>query len=117
MRVEMLRLMANPKYGTVPAGAIVDMDPADAERRIAAGDCKAVDVPKKKRPPTPPSAPVTPPASGDGGPEVAVEDMTVDQLKAYAAAEGIDLGTATRKDEIRAAVVAALEQRRDEDGD
>ncbi|NML55669.1 hypothetical protein HHL19_36380 [Streptomyces sp. R302] len=114
MRVEMLRLMANPKYGNAPAGAIVDMDPADAARRIAAGDCKPVDEPPKKRRPAAPAPASAPP--GDG-PEAAVEDMTVEQLKAYAAAEDIDLGAATRKDEIRAAVVAALEQRRDEDGD
>ncbi|MFF2774853.1 hypothetical protein ACFVU3_08080 [Streptomyces sp. NPDC058052] len=117
MRVEMLRLMANPKYGTAPAGAIVEMDPADAERRIAAGDCKPVDEPKKKRRQAPADTPDPATGQSGDGPEVAVEDMTVEQLKAYAVAEDIGLGSATRKDEIRAAVITALEQRRDEDGE
>ncbi|WP_438435412.1 DUF7210 family protein [Gorillibacterium sp. sgz500922] len=37
----------------------------------------------------------------------AVDDMTVAELKAYAKAQGIDLGDATKKEEILAAVKAA----------
>ncbi|WP_435610685.1 hypothetical protein [Streptomyces sp. C10-9-1] len=107
MRVEMLRLMANPRLGTVQPGAIVEMDEQTAARRIAAGDCRPVDAP----PPTQPDD------SADGGGEVAVEDMTVDQLRAYAAAEGIDLDGATRKADVLRAVVAELERRRDQDED
>ncbi|WP_435969311.1 hypothetical protein [Streptomyces sp. Qhu_M48] len=117
MRVEMLRLMANPKYGNQPEGAIVDMDDADAERRIAAGDCRPLDEPKKKRgartaartatPPTPPAPPVEP--------DVPVEAMTVDQLRTFAAEQDIDLGEARLKEDIRAVVAAELERRRDED--
>ncbi|MFD8640842.1 hypothetical protein ACFV14_11090 [Streptomyces zaomyceticus] len=116
MRVEMLRLMSNPKYGNQPEGAIVEMDDADAERRIAAGDCRPLD-PQKKRPATraakAPAAPPAPP--GGDGQDVAVEKMTVDQLRAFAAEHDIDLGDATLKDDIRGAVVAELERRRDED--
>ncbi|WP_432063352.1 hypothetical protein [Streptomyces sp. S1] len=119
MRVEMLRLMVNAKYGTQPEGAIVDMDPADAERRIAAGDCRPLDAPKKKagRPAKAAAKETTPPPPGDpgGAPEVPVEEMTVEQLKAYAGEQEIDLGGATRKDEIRAVVAAELERRRDAD--
>ncbi|MFC8012209.1 hypothetical protein, partial [Streptomyces cinereoruber] len=113
MRVEMLRLMVNAKYGTQPEGAIVDMDPADAERRIAAGDCRPLDPPKKKtgRPAKAAAKETTPPDE----PEVPVEEMTVEQLKAYAGEQEIDLGGATRKDEIRAVVAAELERRRDAD--
>lgn len=117
----MLRLMVNAKYGAQPEGAVVDMDPADAERRIAAGDCRPLDGPTKKsgRPAratgqetTPPPPPGDP---GDGAPEVPIEEMTVEQLKAYAGEQEIDLGGATRKDEIRAAVAAEMERRRDAD--
>ncbi|MFB7354852.1 hypothetical protein [Streptomyces gardneri] len=118
MRVEMLRLMANPKYGNQPEGAIVDMDDDDAERRIAAGDCRPLEAPKKKtggRPAkttAPPAPPV--PAGGDGQ-DVAIEKMTVEQLRAFAAEHDIDLGDATLKDDIRTAVASELERRRDED--
>lgn len=113
MRVEMLRLMVNPKYGTQPEGSIVDMDDDDAEQRVAAGDCRPLDEPRKKRgrPAKTTTAPPPPPP----GEPVAVEDMTVDQLKAYAAEHDIDLGDARLKDELRATVAAELERRRDED--
>ncbi|WP_327162857.1 hypothetical protein [Streptomyces zaomyceticus] len=119
MRVEMLRLMANPRYGAQPEGAIVEMDDADAERRIAAGDCRPLDEPRKKKggrpaktatPPTPPTPPA-PPVE----PDVPVEAMTVDQLRAFAAEQDIDLGEARLKEDIRAVVAAELERRRDED--
>ncbi|MFD4320114.1 hypothetical protein [Streptomyces sp. NPDC058548] len=119
MRVEMLRLMANPKYGNQPEGAILDMDDDDAERRIAAGDCRPLDPPKKKtggRPAKTTTAPPAPPAPPGGvGQDVAVEKMTVEQLRAFAAEHDIDLGDATLKDDIRTAVASELERRRDED--
>ncbi|MFE9737336.1 hypothetical protein [Streptomyces sp. NPDC006477] len=117
MRVEMLRLMANPHHGTHPEGAIVDLDDAEAERRIAAGDCRPLDEPKKKRGGRAPKAPAPaqtplPPATD---PDVPVEAMTVEQLRTYAAEQAIDTGSATRKDELRALVAAEIERRRDED--
>lgn len=39
---------------------------------------------------------------------VELDDMTVEQLKAYAAERQIDLGDATKKDAIRAAIDAAV---------
>ncbi|PJN31310.1 hypothetical protein CG717_16210 [Streptomyces sp. CB02613] len=113
MRVQMLRLMANPKYGTVQAGEAVDLPADEARRRIAAGDCKPLDSEPRRRA-APPAAPDD---GGAGGEPVAVEKMTVDQLKAYAAEQDIDLGDATKKDDIRALVVAELERRRDADDD
>ncbi|MDX2623848.1 hypothetical protein PV356_30795 [Streptomyces sp. WI03-5b] len=111
MRVQMLRLMANPEHGTVQAGAVLDLPEAEARKRIAAGDCKPLegDVPRRT-----PSAPRTPAPPADG-PDVPVEAMTVDQLRAYAAEQAIDLGDAKKKEDIRALVVAELEARRDTD--
>jgi hypothetical protein len=111
MRVEMLRLMSNPTYGNQPEGAIVEMDDADAERRIAAGDCRPLDTPKTRKPAK--AAPPAPP--GGQGEETPVEKMTVEQLKAYAAEYEIDLGDAAKKDDIRTVIAAELERRRDED--
>lgn len=45
-----------------------------------------------------------PPAFPEGDP---TDAWKVDQLKAYAAAHGIDLGAASKKDEIVAAIAAA----------
>lgn len=44
--------------------------------------------------------------------EVNLDDMTAAQLKAYAEENGIDLGDATKKDDIRAAIQLALESRK-----
>ncbi|MBB4987490.1 hypothetical protein [Streptomyces nymphaeiformis] len=115
MRVEMLRLMANPTYGNQPEGAIVDMDPADAERRIAAGYCRPLDEPRKNGGRAAKTA-AAPPGGGQGE-DTPVEKMTVEQLRSYAAEHDITLGDAVKKDDIRAAVVAELERRRDEDED
>ncbi|MEU2799050.1 hypothetical protein [Streptomyces sp. NPDC007117] len=113
MRVQMLRLMANPTHGTVPAGTVIDLPAAEARRRIAAGDCKPLEGEGERPRPAPRRTP------GPSSPEepAAVEKMTVDQLKALATEEDIDLGDATKKDDIRALVVAELERRRDADGD
>jgi hypothetical protein len=43
-------------------------------------------------------------ADGKKGGAVDLDGMTVDQLKAHAAVRNIDLGDATRKDDIRAAI-------------
>jgi len=124
MRVQMLRLMANPEHGTAPAGAIIDLPAEEAHRRIAAGDCKPLEGDTRatprvvdRTPAVPPSTPLAPAALPVQTPDVPVEKMTADQLKAYAAEQEIDLGDATRKDEIRVAVLAELERRRDADGD
>ncbi|MFJ3705034.1 MULTISPECIES: hypothetical protein [unclassified Streptomyces] len=111
MRVQMLRLMANPEHGTVPAGTVLDLPTAEARKRIAAGDCKPVDGDTPRRTPPAQRTP-TPPADT---PDVPVEAMTVDQLRAYAAEQSIDLGDAKKKEDIRALVVAELEARRDSD--
>lgn len=113
MRVQMLRLMANPEHGTVPAGAVIDLPAREARKRIAAGDCKPVDSDAPRR--TTPAADSAPPTAPADTPDVPVEAMTVDQLKAYADEQAIDLGDAKKKDDIRALVVAELERRRDAD--
>ncbi|CAM5715567.1 hypothetical protein ACTFBT_16110 [Streptomyces microflavus] len=117
MLVEMQRLMANPDHGTVQPGQIIDLPAAEARRRIAAGDCKPVTgtAPERLRRAAGPAE--QEPVTGGQGDEVPVEKMTVDQLKTYAAAEEIDLGDATRKDDIRVLVLAELERRRDADDD
>ncbi|MEU6952075.1 hypothetical protein [Streptomyces sp. NPDC045714] len=114
MRVQMLRLMANPEHGTVQAGQEIDLPAAEARKRIAAGDCKPLETESPRR--TAPAPPADPGAPGQGE-EVPVEKMTVDQLKTYAAEQDIDLGDATRKEDIRAVVLAEIERRRDADGD
>ncbi|MFE4691746.1 hypothetical protein ACFRH6_17005 [Streptomyces sp. NPDC056749] len=108
MRVQMLRLMANPDHGTVQAGTVLDLPAAEARKRIAAGDCKPLDSDTPRR--TSPA-----PAPPADAPDVPVEAMTVDQLRAYAAEQSIDLGDAKKKEDIRALVVAELEARRDSD--
>lgn len=113
MRVQMLRLMANPTHGAVPAGTVIDLPAAEARRRIAAGDCKPLETEGERPRPAPRR---TPDPSALEEP-VAVEKMTVDQLKAYAEKHDIDLGDATKKDDIRALVAAELERRRDADDD
>ena len=42
--------------------------------------------------------------------DVAIEDMTLPQLKAFAEAEGIDLGDAKKKSDVLAAVELAQEE-------
>ncbi|MEU0001549.1 hypothetical protein ABZ069_31990 [Streptomyces microflavus] len=117
MLVEMQRLMANPRLGTVQPGQIIDLSAAEARRRIAAGDCKPVNGPAAEQPRRAAGPADQEPVTGGQGDDVPVEKMTVDQLKTYAAQEEIDLGDATRKDDIRALVLAELERRRDADGD
>lgn len=46
------------------------------------------------------------PAAGD---QKTLDDMTVDELKAFAAEKEIDIGDATKKADIRAAIELALE--------
>ncbi|MEV6471599.1 hypothetical protein [Streptomyces sp. NPDC051657] len=115
MRVQMLRLMANPEHGTVQAGEVIDLPAAEARKRIAAGDCKPLESDSPRRATA--TAPAPPADPGGPGDEVPVEKMTVDQLKTYAAQEEIDLGDATKKEDIRGLVLAELERRRDADGD
>ncbi|KIL42074.1 hypothetical protein SD70_02505 [Gordoniibacillus kamchatkensis] len=59
--------------------------------------------------------------SGSGGgeqtPELKPEDMNVPQLKKFAKDNGIDLGQATKKDEVLPLVQAYLEQKAKEDED
>ncbi|MGW4030752.1 hypothetical protein ACWEFL_15770 [Streptomyces sp. NPDC004838] len=115
MKVEMLRLMCNPKHGNHQPGDVVDLPPAEARKRIAAGDCRPVDSPPTTGRRAPRDTSTTPP--GPGPDEVVLEKMTVDQLRAYAEKEGIDLGDATKKADVLGAVVAELERRRDADDD
>ncbi|MEU3600886.1 hypothetical protein ABZ714_19505 [Streptomyces sp. NPDC006798] len=111
MRVEMLRLMCSPVHGNHQPGAVIDLPPAEARKRIASGDCRPADGPPS--PPRRPAPADTAPGPDGDGP--AVEKMTADQLKAFADAEGIDLGDATKKADVLAAVVAEMEHRRDSD--
>ncbi|MGW1127461.1 hypothetical protein [Streptomyces sp. NPDC002526] len=114
MRVQMLRLMSNPRHGTVPAGAVIDLPAAEARKRIAAGDCKPLE--DERRTTRAPNEPATPKESATTE-ALPVEKMTVEQLRAYAAAEDIDLGNATLKADVLGIVVGELERRRDADDD
>lgn len=58
-----------------------------------------VEPPKAAEPPAPPNPPADP-----------LDDMTVEQLKTFAAEKAIDLGEAKLKAEIRAAIDAALQK-------
>lgn len=99
MRVRMLRSMANPA-GNADAGAVIDLPDEEAEQRIAAGHCTAVDEPRRRlrRTKTEPDGPKP------------IDKMTVDELKTYAAEHGIDLGDATKKNDILAKIEAAQDE-------
>lgn len=114
MKVEMLRLMCSPVHGNHQPGDVVEMDEAEAMKRVANGDCKALEEPSargrrgraSKGDSAPAVVPVAPPP---------IEKMTAEQLKTYAAEQEIDLGDATKKEDVRAKIVAELEARRDGD--
>lgn len=67
---------------------------------VITGDLAAVAVAEKWAEPVEDQKPAEP---------INLDDMTVDQLKAYAAEKGIDLGDATKKADIRAAIELAAE--------
>jgi hypothetical protein len=48
---------------------------------------------------------------------VDISKLKVDELKAYAGDHGIDLGDATKKDDIRAVIEAATSSEEDDDAD
>lgn len=112
MRVKMLRLMCSPEYGNHDVGDEVDLPEQEAARRIAAGDCVAVDAADKAR--------LRDRLRGRrGGKESEPADkplakQTVAHLQAYAAEHDVDLGEAKTKAEILAAIEAAQDD--DEDG-
>jgi hypothetical protein len=69
-------------------GSFRDLQKPDAEALIATGDASAVADEPTANP---------------------IDKMTVEELKAYAAEKGIDLGDATKKADIRAAIELAGE--------
>ena len=112
MKVEMLRLMCSPTYGNRQPGDVVDMDEAEALKRIENGDCRALEESSGRGRRGRASKSSAPAGVPDEKP---IEKMTAEELKTYAAAQEIDLGDATKKDDVRAKIVAELEARRDED--
>ncbi|MEW2631791.1 hypothetical protein AB0903_09060 [Streptomyces sp. NPDC048389] len=123
MKVRMLRLMCNPTYGNHQPGAEIELPDDVARKRIANGDCVAVDAPKasrllsklgaRRKKGDPPAAPKNPQDVG----EKPLEQMKLDELTAYAAEHDIDLGDAMLKADVLRVVAAAVEARRDQDED
>lgn len=100
MRVEFTRRVANPRLTARP-GQVVDLPEAEALRRIQAGHCRPVDVPRQR---------LLDRLTGgrrDRAEDVPLDRRNVAQLRAYAAEHGIDLGDAGKKVDILAAIEAA----------
>lgn len=57
------------------------------------------------------------PAEVETGGDISFTSMKVDELRAYAGQEGIDLGDASKKADIIADIIAAIEGADAEDGD
>ncbi|QQM45005.1 hypothetical protein [Streptomyces liliifuscus] len=108
MRVQFTRRVASPTLNARP-GEILDLSDDEALMRIEAGHCTAVDQPKQRlrdrlpgrRKPEPEQTP--PPG------DTPLEKLTVEQLKAHADKHKIDLGDASKKADILAAIAAAEE--------
>lgn len=116
MRVKMLRPMFNAQYGNHHPGAIVDLPDEEAASRIAAGYCAPADEEPKRglldrlrRRGGDGQDPKEEDPSG-GEKTVPVDKMTIPQLEAYAAEHEIDLGGATLKRDILAAIEAAQDE-------
>ncbi|ONH35722.1 hypothetical protein [Protofrankia sp. BMG5.30] len=104
MKVRFLRRVANPVFSAQP-GDVRDLPEQDAAKRIAAGDCVAVDQPKprlrdrlRRQPEL-----AAPPAPADKP----LDRLTVDELREYADEHDIDLGEASKKADIIAVIRAA----------
>lgn len=84
------------------------------ERRVASKDPLDHDGNGRKGGAKPAATVATPSVEtpAETQPAKALDDMTVAELKEYASNEGIDLGDATKKDDIRAAIQLVEEQRR-----
>jgi hypothetical protein len=80
------------------------------ERRIAAKD--PLDHDGNGRKGGSASAPATPTPTPDDASPKAIDDMSVAELKEYASNEGIDLGDASKKADILAAIQKTEEQRK-----
>ncbi|WP_405710087.1 hypothetical protein OG264_16070 [Streptomyces xanthophaeus] len=97
-RVTMHTLYAGPER-SVAAGQSAEFADEEAARLVRGGFGVYADEPARA-------------AAADTG-DKPIERMTVPELRAYAAAEGIDLGDAKSKAEVQAVVAAALEAARE----
>lgn len=107
-RVTMSTLYAGPGR-TVAAGQTAEFDDAEAGALVNGGYGVYADA-----------APAAAAPDPDGSEDEAkpVTRMTVDELRAYAAEHGIDLGDAVRKAGLLAAIEAAVTARQNaDDGD
>lgn len=103
-RITMKTLYAGPDR-SVQAGQSADFDDTEAAALVAAGYAvyEGDTRPRPEAGPEPDDKPL--------------EKRTVDQLKAYAAEHGIDLGDAGKKAEILDRIVTELQRRETEDDD
>lgn len=103
MQITMLTLAAGPER-TLEAGRTYDV-PGDVPRDVAEqllDGGYAVPVGGRAKPAA--KTPKTPPGGEAAGP---LDKLKVEELKAYAAENELDLGGATKRDDILAAIKAA----------
>lgn len=104
--------MASPTRSARP-GDVLDLPEDEAAQRVASRQCVYVDAPAALGDPA--QEPDTEPPGVD--PAVDLSELTVAQLKEYAAKQEIDLDGASRKIEIIDRIFAVLAEREAEDGD
>lgn len=107
MRIRMKTLSASPA-GALQRGKIYDLPDERARPLVDNGFATAVDEPARPRlrdglrlkdkAPAPPAGPQEKP----------IEKRTLDELKAYAAEHGIELGEATLKADVLAVIQTAM---------
>ncbi|MGI5443819.1 SAP domain-containing protein [Streptomyces shenzhenensis] len=115
-RVRFQRRMASPTHTARP-GDVLDIPAGEAAQRVKAGQCTYVDAPAAPGPAAEdggqePKEPMEPGAAGSG-----LDKLTVDQLKAFAAEQDIDLDGTARKAEILDRIITVLAEREAGDGD
>lgn len=105
MRIRMRAMLAGPA-GALEAGRVYDLDEERARRLVADGAAEQVDAQEPAE-----DAPAAPADPAEAGPDTEREEQlrewTVMDLRNYASDRKIDLGEASRKLDIIAAIVAA----------
>ena len=102
MRVQFTQPVASPTV-SASAGQILDLDEDEAHTRIELGHCTALDQPKDGLGARLRRALGGKPPAGTSSEEPS-DKWTVDRLKTWAADHDIELGSATKKADILAAI-------------
>lgn len=105
MRITMKTLSASPA-GALEAGKTYDLPRARALPLLEGGYAVLAGADPAQRP----VRPDRPAGAGEVDQDKPLDKRTVDQLKAFAAEHEIDLGEATRKADILAAIHDAVEE-------